>query len=272
MKKILGLVLVIGLAAVLLGGCNSLRIGGNVLAVRGDGNVIEHSTSVNIDGGVSLQVTGFSLVNPVQTPQLVIDETLGNDIVITADENILEHIDVRITGSTVRIESSGNTRLTPTQLTIETGLQVTNLRLSGAWRAYVTCTRVEDFTANFSGSTRGDFTLGEVNRLDLSGSGSARFTVYATANDARVNISGSGRATLTGAAETVDLRISGSGRVEAFDFLTQTARVNISGSGRVDIAVEEELDARVSGSGRVTYDGNPRISQSVSGSGRVNQR
>jgi len=179
-------------------------------------------------------------------------------------------VDVR--GNVISIRSDDRTRLFPSQLRIYTGLPIEDLRLGGAWRVDVRCTRVEDFTARLSGSARGDFRLGEVDRLDLTGSGSARMTVSAITQDTHVTLSGSGRVTLTGEAETAEFRISGSGRAEAFDFPVQSARVNISGSGRADVYVEEELDARVSGSGRVVFDGNPRISQHTSGSSRISTR
>jgi len=255
-----------------LSGCYSMSFGGHT-TLRGNRAITSQTVAVDGEGSFALEIEGFSMQN--FTPTLTVDERLGEYegvIVIRADDNLHEYITVDVRDNRIVIRSQNRVRMIPSELHITTALPIDNLRLSGAWRAYVTCTRVENFTANCSGSTRGEFMLGELDRLDLNGSGSARFAVHATANDVRVNISGSGRVTLNGAAESADLRISGSGNVEAFDFPVQTARVNISGSGRVDIAVEQELDVDVSGSGRVTYDGDPHVRSRISGSGRITAR
>ncbi|MCL2445861.1 MAG: DUF2807 domain-containing protein [Oscillospiraceae bacterium] len=279
MRKLLALVLILGLALG-LAGCTTMRFAGQA-SVRGNRDVTVQTTYIDlgVDGDYAqsfrLEISGFSVQNA--TPRLMIDEQraeeLGTAVVVAIDDNLQEHINVSYMGNgVIRIRSDDRMRLFPSQLQITTGLPIDDLRIGGAWDVTVHCNRVENFRAQLSGSARGNFRLGEIDRLDLSGSGSARMNVQATANVASVTISGSGRVNLNGAAETADFRISGSGRVEAFDFPVDSAVANISGSGRVDITVAEELDARISGSGRVTYDGNPRISQHTSGSGRITSR
>lgn len=269
--KIIALILVLG-SMLALGGCTTMRFAGHT-TVRGSRNVSTQQVAVDGEGSFRLEISGFSLQHA--SPLLTIDERLeeyANTIVISVDDNLHEHINVEVRGNTIHIRADDRTRLFPSELRINTGLPIEELRIGGVWFLDMHCTRVENFSARLSGSARGDVRLGEVDRLELTGSGSSRMTVHAVAQDANVTISGSGRVTLTGEAETAEFRMSGSGRADAFAFATQSARVNVSGSGRAEVNVQEELDARVSGSGRVIYDGNPRMNQQISGSGRINAR
>ncbi|MCL2194853.1 MAG: DUF2807 domain-containing protein [Oscillospiraceae bacterium] len=279
MKKILGLVLVAGLVLA-LGGCATMRFAGHT-TVRGNREVTTQATYIDVavggaEGPFSLEFRGFSIQN--FTPVLIIDERLADElgaaVVVETDENLLEHIHVFYTGrGMISIRSDDNTRLFPSQLRISIGLPIDELRAGGAWQVTVNCTRVEDFRANLSGAARGEFQLGEVNRLELTGSGSSRLTVRADAEDARITLSGSARANLNGSTERMDLRVSGSGSMNAFGFAAQRVEVNVSGSGSADVYAAEEIDARASGSGRVTYAGDPTtMRQSTSGSARIRAR
>ena len=307
-------VMVCGLALCLvfaLGGC-SISFGGTSIglgATRGSGNVVEQTTAIDADeAGFSLEIRDISLQGNFNfSPSIVIDETLGDEIVLTTDDNIAELIRVDQRGSSI-VVSGG--RFRPSELIIATGLPITELSVGGSWSISHSCTRVTEFSAQIRGSVRGGFAFGALDRLSLQLSGSGRLSMEGAAEHARltlsgsgdlnafglqaetadITISGSGRADITvaeqvnatvsgsgrlglqGTAEHARLLLSGSGNINAFELEAETADVTVSGSGRADITVTEQLNATVSGSGRIVYDGNPRVSQTVRGSGRVQAR
>jgi len=310
-RKIIACLLALGPAMLALGGCAP------GLAMRGNGNIVERAFLLfpdDTDERFHLEIAGLNLQGINLRTTIVIDENLERQVFITTDENIAEQISFQHSddpgGNTIAIRSNRARRLSPTELTITTGLPITSLTVGGSWHIEHNCSRVTDFTARVSGSARGAFNFDELEQLDMTISGSGRVSVQGEANAANLRISGSGRieafglaaqtadlnisgsgrtelyvaeqlnATLSGSgraavrgtADAANLRITGSGRVEAFELEAQTAEVTIGGSGRAELNVVEELNARVSGSGRVIYDGNPRISQQTSGSGRITAR
>jgi len=307
MKKIFAIIMALCLALA-LGACNI----GSVTAMRGNGNVVEQTIAIDEhEPGFSLEIRNVSFQgNFRDNPSIVIDESLGHEVVITTDNNIAELITVNQNDGAVVISAGRAMRFAPTQLTITTGLPITSLDIGGAWEITHNCTRVTDFSARISGSVRGAFAFNELDDLSLVLSGSGRISMRGAAENFRLTLSGSGRleafdliaaaaeitisgsgrsettimdqlnATITGSgriaaqgsAQEARLHIAGSGQVEAFDLTAETANVTVSGSGRAELTVTEELDATVSGSGRITYDGRPRVNQRVSGSGRITQR
>ena len=105
----------------------------------------------------------------------------------------------------------------------------------------------------------------------VSGSGSVT-AVGVDADDFEVDISGSGTVTPAGVSQVLDLSISGSGRFSGDGLASTTGTVSVSGSGSAVVVVTDDLDVNVSGSGSVVYIGDPNISTSISGSGDVSQR
>jgi hypothetical protein len=176
-------------------------------------------------------------------------------IAVTIDENLQQHVTVRLKGSTLVIEQEDD--------------------MSYHGDGYVTVTLPVLRSAATSGS--GDATIegSSGGDLELSTSGSGDLTWQGEAKRLEVSTSGSGDARLSGKAETLDASTSGSGDLKGGD-LTIAADVNVSTSGSGDVEIRMSggaLRARTSGSGDVTYLGDARaVDARVSGSGEVKRR
>ncbi|MBL4624703.1 MAG: DUF2807 domain-containing protein, partial [Flavobacteriales bacterium] len=179
------------------------------------------------------------------------DATLTEDQVrIAASENVIEHIETKVEGNTLKITSdrciNGNGNIT---IYIKSN-DLTGVSISGSGDV-IAREPVE--------STSMD--------LDISGSGSIEMELTATSIDA--GISGSGNMDLTGFASELTISISGSGDIEAVTLETNRTNVSIVGSGSADVNVTERLDVSISGSGNVSYIGQPDLHVSLSGSGDI---
>ena len=94
--------------------------------------------------------------------------------------------------------------------------------------------------------------------FDLTLSGSGKFKGSIETQKLEMSISGSGDIELSGSAKEQNIVISGSGNMEAMELKSSFAKIQISGSGNANLAVSEELEARVSGSGDIRFSGNPQ--------------
>ena len=130
-----------------------------------------------------------------------------------------------------------------------------------------------------------------IENVDVSGSGNISFMDEFSANNLYANVSGSGDIKIrgsvsnyfsavisgsgsishvgTGTCTNAKYNISGSGDIYAEWLKVGTVDANISGSGDITAYATDRLDARISGSGNVRYRGNPTVNANISGSGKV---
>lgn len=228
------------LAAILLIGCSQLMI-------TGSGNLVTQEESI----------TGFDKVDISQS--FNVDITQGEEfkVVIRVDDNLVEHLDIRKQGSTLRIglKPSRNFLLTNATLEAEVTMpELVGLDLSGSSEA------------NISG-----FESTKSLVVDLSGSSDLLGDIQA--GDTRFDISGNSRVTLTGSAGDIEVGASGSSEADLSEFPAEDGSVDASGASTVTVNLRGRLDADASGSSDIYYLGNPTLGNiDTSGSSSVQSR
>jgi len=230
----------------------SLRPGGPV--VRGSGHVADAKTPLPADErGFALRVTGFSFRGSGGAGvELVIDETLAREVVVTADDNINERISVRcdVELREIVVELARRTILAPTKLVITVGAPVRALVIDGAWRFTYNCPGVKGCEVDVNGAANGKLTFGALDSL-------------------RVDVNGASDIKLAGAAKRADLTVNGAANIKAFDLAAVIADVTINGAGGCEITAVEVLDAQINGVGKVVYGGKPVVHKRIHGLGEV---
>jgi hypothetical protein len=191
-------------------------------SVSGSGRVVSETRNVS----------GFSSVSLEGSGRVVIEQGGAESLTVTADDNLLNHIETEVRGSTLVLGEKRGVRLSPT------------------------------------GDIVFKVTLRKLDTLDVSGSGVAEAKGLQSAK-MKIGISGSGEVSAEGAADDLDIDISGSGRFRGDSLKSKRTRVDISGSGGAVVATSETLNAHVSGSGSIEYVGDPQIHQDISGSGSI---
>jgi len=261
----LALVLVLGLSACQLKtvepfslGMTPGNSGGRML--RGSGTVAERRVSLDSEiESFRLSISGISLQwnqtqNQHKAEDLVIDESYAREIKLSTDDNLHEWIQISCdTTGLIRITVEDNRVLSPTQLRIEVGAPVEELVLDGAWNTYYNCPGVQVCSIRFSGAAKGDFTFGDLERLNCILNGACDLT-------------------LRGLAQRANFTINGASQIAAFDLSAETADVTINGAGKCEITAAQSLAAEVNGVGSIIYDGGPTVRRAVHGLGEIRAR
>ena len=233
-----------------------VKPGGGEL-VRGSGKVVEVKTPLSGDAGeVSLRVKGITLRGGGSSGvELVVDESLPREVVLTADDNIAACIRVSYDAAAgaVTVDLNRQAAFAPTQLRIAVGAPVNDLDVNGAWRFTYDCPSVTDCEVAVNGAANGRLSFGALETL-------------------RVEVNGASDISLAGTAKRADLTINGAANIEAFDLTAEAADVTINGAGECEITATATLGAEINGVGEVTYAGDPAVSRRVHGLGQVKRK
>lgn len=177
------------------------------------------------------------------------------DVQVTAYQNLLELIEVKVKDSVLYIQFVPNTSMVtdrPGEVNIVLPL-LENVSLSGSGELVV-----HPGAAHPSGA------------LALAVSGSGSITVdSAVYSQLTVGVAGSGGVTLNGQFNSGTFEVSGSGTISADESIVAGATATVSGSGDILLNVTTTLTATVNGSGTISYKGNPVVAAQKNGSGSV---
>jgi len=219
---------------------------GQSLGIRGSGTLASEDRKVSDFNKVEISGVG----------KLIIDQTGKESLTVSAEDNIIDRIETKVEGDTLKIRVKNQWVfwwVWPTK-DIEYMLSVDDLErisISGSGEVNTEMLKSKKLNIRISGSGNADLSL-EVEKLDI-------------------NISGSGKFILDGTSTSQTVNISGSGDYDAKDLISSSAKITISGSGKAIIHAKDSLDIDISGSGNVKYLGSPDIDQEVSGSGKISK-
>jgi len=183
-------------------------------------------------------------------------------IAITVDDNIVESLDVRLDGKTLRIGLKGPDSYR--DVTLEAAVTMPTLdglKLSGAASADL-----------------GGFASTEPLKMDLSGASSARCQGMAAGDasfdlagassldcsgietgDIRLSLSGASRLELAGSGGNADIKAEGASRVRLGSFPIGDADVKLSGASNGTVNVSGTLDVDLAGASKLVYLGEPQL-------------
>jgi Putative auto-transporter adhesin, head GIN domain len=209
-------VIILSAAIGLLAGCNWVGI-------RGNGHIVSDQRSVG-DFSEIVASGGMKIEWHAGAPSLT----------ITTDENLLSHIEDRITGSTLRLREHEHLR--PTQ-----GIKVT-----------ITSPRL----------TGGDLS-GAVDLVAHKLTG-PKFYIRGT---------GASDITLDGAVDELLADLTGAGDLKAKSLQVKTAEISATGAADAVVNVSDVLRVSITGAGDVVYYGTAKtIEKHITGAGSVNHK
>ncbi len=204
-----------------------------------------------IEASESRITSNFDRVHSSGNFRVHITEGTKNDVLVTADENLLQYIETFVKGDALQIEVKG----------------IRNLKNTLPMEVYVVTPELKGIKLSGSGTITTNYFY--TNKMDLVLSGSGRLIAAFEANEIDALLSGSGSMELTGAADNASFLVSGSGTINGYSFDLYNCKTTTSGSGDMWVNVDHYLDSRISGSGNVFYYGSPEVKTSISGSGSV---
>ncbi len=226
MKKAIIIVAIVVAVAII---CTLLITNGWPGGLFGSGNLETHGYAF----------TDFTKVEISSAFEFEIKQSGSYSINVTADDNIIDHIQVSKDDQTLKIRI----------------VTVPSLRLV-TLKASVAMPQLRDLT--ISGASRGTISdFSSIEDLDITVSGASRVTGDVTAGDIEFDIRGASTIQLEGSADDMIAAVSGASTCNLGDFTVNDADVNVSGASTGTINLNGRLDANVSGASTLLYIGDP---------------
>ena len=183
--------------------------------------------------------TNFTKVEISTAFEFEIEQASSYSINVTADDNVIDRVQVSQDGQTLKIRVG----------TVPTLRRAT-------LKASVTMPQLGGLTV--SGASRGTvYDFNSTEAVDITVSGASRVIGDITAGDVEFHIDGASTIQLEGSANDMTARVSGASRFSLDDFTVNNANVNISGASTGTINLDGRLDANVSGASTLLYIGDP---------------
>jgi len=187
-----------------------------------------------------MEFTGFTAVEVGDAFEVSITQSSSYSIIITADEKIIDNVEVTQTENTLKVG-------------LEPGSYLGNL----VRKAEITMPELDSLI--ISGATSGTaegFSSSNPFVLALSGASFLQITDI-NVGDMEIEVSGASSLTASGTASDLIALVSGASNVDMSDFPVSDADVNIIGASRTTINLDGTLDAEVSGASTLEYIGEP---------------
>ena len=175
---------------------------------------------------------------------------------VTVNENLVDRLDVGVSGNTLRISLKPDVGVTgaATMKAKVTMPELTGLDLSGASR-----------------TTLAGFNSDKSLKTEVSGASTLRGDL--TCGDASFNVSGASKVELEGSAKDLNVEASGASTADLSNFASKNTVVNASGASKVIVAASGSLDVEASGASTVRYTGEPaKLKTNTSGASTVGQQ
>ena len=184
-----------------------------------------------------------------------IEQSSSYSINVTADDNVMDYVQVAQDGETLKIKLG----------------TVPSLRLV-TLRASVTMPELSGLT--ISGASRGTVSdFSSTGALNITVSGASRVTGDITAGDIGFDVSGASTVRLEGSADNMIAVVSGASTFNLADFTVYDANVSVSGASTGTINLDGRLDADLSGASTLLYIGDPMMGTiNVSGVSTLRQK
>jgi Putative auto-transporter adhesin, head GIN domain len=199
--------------------------------------------------------TNFTKVDISSAFEFEIKQSSSYSINVTANDNIIDYVQVSQDGQTLKIRLGTVPRLWFVTLRVSVTMpQLRALTVSGASRG-----TVYDFS-----STEG---------VNITVSGASRVTGDITAGDVEFDVSGASTIQLDGSANDMIAVVSGASRFNLGGFTVNNANVNFSGASTGTVNLNGRLDANLSGASTLLYIGEPIMGTiNVSGASTLSKK
>jgi hypothetical protein len=214
--------------------------------------------------------TDFNEIEISDAFEFEIQQSSSYSINVTADDNVINYVQVSKDGQTLKIGLRTGLRIG--SVTLGIGFGILPYLGSVTLRASVTMPQLHGLTA--SGASHGtvsDFSSAE--DLDITVSGASRVTGDITAGNVDFGISGASTVQIEGSADDIDANVSGASHFNLDDFIVNNADVNFSGASSGTVNLNGRLDANLSGASILWYIGEPTSTDiNTSGASTVSKK
>jgi hypothetical protein len=253
MKRILTLVILLGLAGLLVTGCSLVGSG-----------PIENK---------DLNLTDFTEIEISHDYEYDITQAESFSVEASIHQNLLDHLDIYKSGQTLKVRlKSGNIANSGARVKI-TLPALERLNVSGAARGNVSGFKSSrDFALELSGASQSNINI-EAGKTKIDISGASRANGVLKTADIRLVVTGASNCEFSGTTAAAKIEISGASHATLRDLVLQSADVDLSGASGATINTSGTLDLSVSGASTLNYYGNPKLGKvDVSGASQMHEK
>lgn len=233
--------------------------------VRGNGNITDKTLRLNSE------LTSLSLNRDIEV-KLVEDIAIkdNNTVVITTDNNILEHLEINTSGGLLKVSSKEYANLKPTGKYIIIKVKknnLTNLQMSGA---------AELLIAGSWKMPKVEILMSGTSELLIAGQWQSESAVIQMSGASEFNAgnididrltfktSGASEVTMNGKARYAEYTASGASEIENQRLVTDKIEISASGASELKLYPVISLAGKASGTSEVTYYSIPQQSIDIS--------
>ena len=246
-------------ATVMLLGFGALAVGcGDGTSVAGSGNLVtkdydfEGFTRLSVDYDFEVEVTRGD----------------AHLVQVTVDDNLVDSLEVSLSGDTLRIDLDGGPYKNTTQRAKVVLPELAAVEVSGSSEASVEgFSSSDDLDLVASGAST--LVLANVRAGDskLDVSGASEVTGSAELGDVSMDVRGASTVDLEGSGADAALSAEGASHLLLEDLALASATVKLSGASDAALSVAETLDVELSGASKLSYSGDPQLGKIETGGG-----
>lgn len=227
--------------ALLLSSCGfDINLGNFGTGEKGNGIVVEESREITEE---------FTVVSASEGLDVYITQGKDFDILVKADENIIDLIGTDIRSGKLKIHAIENIGRATTKI-------------------YVTLPKVEGLKSSSGAHLTADTSIVS-DKLEVDASSGAHINATVETNRMDVDASSGANIELTGTSNEVVVDASSGANIKAKDLVTSVCDADASSGANVSIHVSENLTADASSGGNISYKGEPSVQKNKSVSGSV---
>jgi hypothetical protein len=211
------------------------------LKIKGSGNLISEEMDVPYFHSISMNTAGL----------VTVTQGTEQHIEVTVDDNIMEHLSIRVHNDELIIEVVRGVSLSEFELTID-----------------VIMTDLKSLVTNSAGSIKGINTF-EEDQINLMVNSAGNIILDLKAYQLNSMINSAGNLLLSGQVTHHNAMLSSAGNLSAFDLYTETTVIMINSAGNAQVTASKLLDVTINSVGCVYYKGDPVLIQRINSIGRV---
>lgn len=211
------------------------------LKIKGSGNLISEEMDVPYFHSISMNTAGL----------VTVTQGTEQHIEVTVDDNIMEHLSIRVHTDELIIEVVRGVSLSEFELTID-----------------VIMTDLKSLVTNSAGSIKGINTF-EEDQINLMVNSAGNIILDLKAYQLNSMINSAGNLLLSGQVTHHNAMLSSAGNLSAFDLYTETTVIMINSAGNAQVTASKLLDVTINSVGCVYYKGDPVLIQRINSIGRV---
>lgn len=206
-------------------------------------------------------VSGFTRVVLAGEGTLRITQGATEQLIVTAEDNLLPRILTSVQGDTLEIRTQSNVDLEPSEpiaydLTV---VKLDSVLLSGVGDITVSDLMTPRLALTISGVGDVEVTNLDADDLDVALSGFGNFDISGAVKDKLdVVLSGVGNVDISGTVNVQNVTVTGLGEYDARDLTSLEADISVV-EQTATVRVRDTLTVTITGNGTVFYIGDPRV-------------